>query len=96
MQRKLIFEGSKLSDVVDEFNRYNRTQIVIEDPKLRDFEISGVYASPDPASLLRFLRDQGVKVTEGDDEIHRSALVDLSRACGRRMLAAMSDKLCEG
>ena len=69
MQRKLIFEGTKLSDVVDEFNRYNRTQIVIEDPNLKDFEISGVYASPDPASLLRFLRDQGVEVTESGGSV---------------------------
>src|SRR6202042_2151973 len=28
MQRKLIFEGSKLSDGVSEFNRYNRRQLV--------------------------------------------------------------------
>ena len=69
MQRKLIFEGSKLSDVVSEFNRYNRRQLVIEDPKLADFQISGVYSSTDPASLVLFMRDQGLNVTEGDNEI---------------------------
>jgi transmembrane sensor len=73
MQRRLVFEGSKLSDVVDEFNRYNHTQLVIDDPRLRDFEISGVYSSTDPASLLRFLRDQGVKVIDGDDEVRIEA-----------------------
>jgi ferric-dicitrate binding protein FerR (iron transport regulator) len=55
--------------VTAEFNRYNTIQLVIEDPKLRDFQISGVYSSTDPSSLLRFLRDQGVKVTEGQKEI---------------------------
>lgn len=69
LQRKLIFEGSRLSDVVDEFNRYNHTQLVIEDPKLRDFEISGVYASTDPASLIRFLQDQGLRVTSEENEV---------------------------
>jgi len=68
-QHKLIFEGSRLAEVVAEFNRYNRRQLVLADPKLNDFEISGVYSSTDPASLLRFLRDQGVHVTEGEGEI---------------------------
>ncbi len=70
IQGRLVFEGSKLSDVVDELNRYNRSSpLVIEDPELRDFEISGVYSSTDPASLLRFLRDQGVKISERGNEV---------------------------
>jgi transmembrane sensor len=69
MQRKLIFEGSKLSDVVSEFNRYNRRPLVIEDQKLADFQISGVYSSTDPSSLLRFLEDQGIVVNEGDNDV---------------------------
>jgi transmembrane sensor len=73
MQRKLIFEGSKLSDVVSEFNRYDRRQIVIEDPKLADFQISGVYSSTDPASLVLFMRDQGLKVTESNNQIRIGA-----------------------
>jgi len=69
MQRKLIFQGSKLSDVVGEFNRYNRRQLVIEDTRLADFQISGVYSSTDPASLVRFLEDQGLRVTTTDSEV---------------------------
>ncbi len=73
MQRKLIFDGSKLSEVADEFNRYNRRQLVIEGDTLPDFHVSGVY-STDPASLLRFLREQpGVKVTESESEIRIEA-----------------------
>lgn len=68
-QRKLIFDGSKLSDVASEFNRYNRRQIVIEGP-LSDFHVSGIYSSTDPTSFIRFLSEQpGIKVTEGDSEI---------------------------
>jgi transmembrane sensor len=71
MQRRLIFDGSKLSDVVQDFNRYNKRQLVIEGPELSDFHVSGVYSSTDPASLLRFLREQpGVTVTESGNEVH--------------------------
>jgi transmembrane sensor len=73
MERRLIFEGSRLSDVVREFNRYNRRQLVIEDERLSDFHVSGVYSSTDPASLVLFMRDQGVTVTEGDKEIRIGA-----------------------
>jgi len=70
MERRLIFEGSKLSDVVQEFNRYNKRQLVIEGAQLSDFHVSGVYSSSDPASLIRFLREQpGMLVTETDNEV---------------------------
>ena len=70
MQRRLIFDGSKLSDVVQDFNRYNKRQLVIEDAQLSDFHVSGVYSSTDPSSLIRFLREQpGMKVTETESEV---------------------------
>jgi transmembrane sensor len=70
IQRRLIFDGSRLSDVVQEFNRYNRRQIIVAGAELSDFHVSGVYSSSDPASLIRFLRDQpGVKITESADEV---------------------------
>jgi transmembrane sensor len=70
MQRRLIFDGSRLSDVVQEFNRYNRRHLIIEGAELSDFHVSGVYSSSDPASLVRFLRYQpGIQITEDDNEI---------------------------
>jgi transmembrane sensor len=73
MEHRLIFDGSRLSDVVQEFNRYNRRQLVIEGSQLSDFHVSGVYSSSDPSSLIRFLRDQpGVKITEDHNEIRIS------------------------
>jgi transmembrane sensor len=72
-QHRLVLEGSRLSDVVEDFNRYNQRQLVIEDRELDDFHVSGVYSSTDPASLIRFLEaqpnivvletDQGVRIT---------------------------------
>jgi transmembrane sensor len=70
MQRRLIFDGSKLSDVVQEFNRYNRRQLVIEGAQVSDFHVSGVYSSTDPASLIRFLREQpGMRITEDENQV---------------------------
>ena len=56
-QRKIAFKATPLSDVVEEFNRYNTRQLVIVDPDLKTTKISGVFSSTDPDSLLRFLRE---------------------------------------
>ena len=72
-QRQLEFESASLSEVAEEFNRYNERQLIIEDPTLYDFHISGIFSSSDPASLVRFLRERpGVRVTETASEIRVS------------------------
>jgi transmembrane sensor len=72
-QRQLEFDSASLSEVAEEFNRYNKRQLIIEDPTLYDFHISGVFSSSDPASLVRFLRERpGVRVTETASEIRVS------------------------
>jgi transmembrane sensor len=69
-EREIVFESATLSDVAEEFNRYNQRQLVIVDPKLYGFHISGVFSSTDPDSLIEFLRQRpGVKVTEAGGEI---------------------------
>lgn len=69
-ERRLVFESATLSDVAEEFNRYNRRQLIIQDPDLYGFHISGVFSSTDPDSLIRFLRNRaGVRVTETNSEI---------------------------
>jgi transmembrane sensor len=72
-QHRLIFEATRLGDVVDDFNRYNTRPLVIDDGVLTDFHVSGVYTSTDPVSFIRFLREQpGVQVIEADDAVHIS------------------------
>jgi transmembrane sensor len=69
-EREIVFESATLSEVAEEFNRYNDRQLLIEDPALYDFHISGVFSSTDPESLIRFLRQRpGVRVTETGREI---------------------------
>ena len=69
-QRKIIFQGAPLSEVVDEFNRYNTRRLVIGDQEVKSIKISGVFSSSDPDSLLRFLRElPNIKIHETDHEI---------------------------
>jgi transmembrane sensor len=69
-ERQIVFESATLSDVAEEFNRYNQRKLVIEDPTLYGFHISGVFSTTDPDSLIKFLRERpGVKVTETSGEI---------------------------
>jgi transmembrane sensor len=70
----LVFEGTPLSKVVEDFNRQNERQLIIRDPSLEGMRISGVYSSTDPALLIKFLREQpGIKVDESASDIVISA-----------------------
>jgi transmembrane sensor len=72
-QRSLVFDSSPLTEVAEEFNRYNTRQLVINDPELADIHVSGVFSSVDPALLLKFLRTQPeLAVEETDREIRIS------------------------
>ena len=69
-QQRLAFSRASLAEVAEEFNRYNKRQLVIADPSLHEFRISGNFPSADPTPLLSFLRVQpGIRVTETEDEI---------------------------
>jgi transmembrane sensor len=66
-QHRLIFDNQPLSEVVAEFNRYNRQQLVIEDAALGAQGISGVFDPDKPQGLVLFLdRKGGVRAVEGD------------------------------
>lgn len=54
-QRKLIFDGDTLAEVVEQFNRYNSPPLLIVDPQLRGQRISGVFGANEPDSLVDFL-----------------------------------------
>jgi len=72
-QQELVFELTPLSEVAQEFNRYNTRKLVISDPILAEFHVTGVFPSADPAVLLRFLRAQpGIDVVETGGEIRIS------------------------
>lgn len=77
--RTLAFDNAPLSDVVEEFNRYNSRQIVLTDPALGSLRISGVFAAGKPSSLLRFLEEQlQLEVVAKTDEIAVSSRANKS------------------
>jgi transmembrane sensor len=72
-KRELVFDMTPLADVVQEFNRYNDQKLVVSDPTLAQFHVTGIFSSTDPASLLRFLRSQrGIDIVEAGREIRIS------------------------
>jgi transmembrane sensor len=75
-ERRIVFESATLSEVAEEFNRYNERQLQIDGPGLNDFHISGVFSSTDPDSLIRFLRSRpGIKVTEEGSVIRIAKII---------------------
>jgi len=72
-QRRLVFDETLLREAIDEFNRYNVRQIVVEDPLLAEYHIRGTFQATDPDRLVQFLRDRfDVRVVEVDGEIRVS------------------------
>ena len=54
-ERRLEFDAVPLAEVVAEFNRYNRQQLVIDDPALAAKRFSGTFRADGYESLVRLL-----------------------------------------
>jgi transmembrane sensor len=63
-ERKLFFADVPLRDVVQEFNRRNRLQLVILDQELAARPVGGTFASDNIEGFLRLLEGSGVVTTE--------------------------------
>ncbi len=69
-QRQLVFDSASLTEVAEEFNRYNERKLVIDPSAADGIHISGVFLSTNPTSLIYFLRDHpSLRVTEDSTEI---------------------------
>ena len=70
-ERQLMFEHRPLSEVAEEFNRYNKDQIEIDSAELKRQEVTGVFDAKDPASFVAFLSSvPGVEIREGANGTH--------------------------
>jgi transmembrane sensor len=70
-RRQLMFEHQPLSEVAEEFNRYNKDRIEIESAQLKGQEVTGVFEAKDPASFLAFLSSlPGVEIRAGVKGAH--------------------------
>jgi transmembrane sensor len=55
IQRRIVLDNDSVRTAVDEFNRYNRVQIRIQDKELAGLRISGVFDADDPKALINYL-----------------------------------------
>ena len=55
IQRRIVLDDTPLAAAVAEFNRYNKRQMRVEDPRLQALRISGVFSADDPAALMKYL-----------------------------------------
>lgn len=67
-EQRLIFDGTPLWRVAEQFNLYSKKRLVIADRSLQSVAVSGEYSASDPAALIGFLRSQPtMHVAETDD-----------------------------
>lgn len=70
-RNQIIFRETPLGEVIEEFNRYNERQLIVDDPRIRAIRINGSFSSADPQVLLRFLRDLGqFEIDDSGADIH--------------------------
>ncbi len=63
LRREIVFDHEPLEHVAAEYNRYTRNRSRSPHPRLRNLQISGVFATDDPEAFIAFLRSlKGVRV----------------------------------
>lgn len=66
--RQLLFEQEGLDSIAQEFNRYNKTKIVLADASIAKMSFSGMFSADDPDSFIDFLElSTGVEVDRSED-----------------------------
>jgi transmembrane sensor len=69
-RQTLVFASAPLSEVVVQYNLYHEKPLVIEDPSLASYHVSGVFSATDSTALVAFLRTQPtLAIQETDEEI---------------------------
>jgi transmembrane sensor len=53
---RLVFDNESVSDVIEEFNRYNVVQLHVASPALAQRSVSGVFDASEPESFIGFMQ----------------------------------------
>jgi transmembrane sensor len=67
-QGRLWFDRVTLAEAVSEFNRYNRRQLVIDDPTIANLHIGGAFDATDLDSFVTALQTFGIRQVKEDSE----------------------------
>lgn len=73
-ERRLMFDDEPLSAIVTEFNRYNRSRLIITDAALKDKRLSGVFDANDPDEFIALLSSLERIDVRQSPEGHRTLL----------------------
>jgi transmembrane sensor len=66
----LVFDGDSLADVIAQFNRYNKRQLVIADPTLAALRIGGYFRPTNLDAFISVLQsDFGIRVDVDDNRL---------------------------
>jgi transmembrane sensor len=73
---EVVLDETLLSDAVAEMNRYDKTPIVIDDPRIGQLPVSGIYRTGDSTGFADIVaRMYDLRVVQGDGRIHLSEAV---------------------
>lgn len=62
---EIVFEGQRLSEAIEEYNRYLLRKLVIEDPKVGAMRLGGRFLTDNPETFLEALRTTfGLRIIE--------------------------------
>jgi transmembrane sensor len=67
-ERKLVFSETPLRDVVAQFNRRNRTQLLLGDASLAERPVGGTFAADNVEGFIRLLEGSGSITVERRDD----------------------------
>jgi transmembrane sensor len=67
-EKRLFFAEVPLRDVVAQFNRRNRLQLVVNDPQLASRPVGGTFAADNVEGFVRLLENSGTVATERRSE----------------------------
>ena len=73
-ERRLMFDDEPLSTIVSEFNRYNRSRLIITGATLNDKRLSGVFDANDPDEFIALLSSLERIDVQRSSEGHRTLL----------------------
>jgi len=76
--RQLIFENENLATIVAEFNRYNKTKIIVGDHTLASIRFDGVFNADDPKAFINFLKltsnIEALQISDNEIRLQKTAI----------------------
>ena len=71
-------DGQTLAEAVEEFNRYNRRKLRIDDPAIAELRVSGTFKAKEPEQFVATLqRSSGVRALASDSRDSDSQVIRL-------------------